>query len=170
MKKLFGALLAVIIMIGFITPVFAVEGAGTSSTDVEYVVEGSFTWSVPAKISVSTGLGSPGTMQVTAFNLESNKEVSIQLTNSTNFDNGFYVKKSGDNTGYPYSLTAFTNNINGNGTSITSLNTEVLRVGSSNYSTTTKLIVAGFGDGDEPTTAGTYTDTLTFQASVVDAD
>ncbi len=172
MKKFFGIALASIIMMGFITPVFAIDGEGSNTTDVEYVVEGSFTWSVPGKITVvdDSLTGDDYPIQVTNFNLGDDKAVSIKLINSSNYDNGFNLKKTGDNTKYPYVVNCSDKNgISCEPLSV-GLNYEFLKVGANDYLNKINYITAQFAEGNTPTAAGTYTDTLTFAASIVDAE
>ena len=172
MKKIFGMLLVCVMMIGFISPVFAVEGDGSSTTDVEYVVEGSFTWSVPAKITVGTADNKgTGVVQITSNNLGEGKGIFIRLEGSSNYNNGFNLKKTGDNTLYPYVL-GF--RLNETDTPIEAEPAElnpisVIRT-TSHENLSTTLIAYFENDSDKPTTAGTYTDTLTFVASAYDND
>ena len=171
MKKIFGGLLVTILMFGFITPVFAVEGAGTSSTDVEYVVEGSFTWSVPAKITVGSDNQHMGTgiVQITSNNIAEGKKIGIALGSSSNYNNGFNLKKENDNTLYPYVLAVEGNELQGATVAIDGIPWVMLRANPSENASQ-NLYAYFANENDKPTTAGTYTDTLTFEASVYDAD
>ena len=176
MKKFFGIALASIIMMGFVTPVFAVEGAGTSSTDVEYVVEESFTWSVPAKITVkeagdTTYLGDQ--LGITSNDLGNNKKIIISLVGSTNYSNGYLnLKKSNDNTLYPYVLTHVVSELAGSGILVESEPTtsNPITILDSSYGLSMNIRAEFASHNTTPTNAGTYTDTLTFRADVVDTN
>ena len=174
MKKLFSALLFSVMMVVFVTPVFAVEGEGSASSDVEYVVEGSFTWSVPAKITVGSDAEHKGTgvIEITNSTLSSDKAIALWFTGCSNYNNGFNLKKVGDNTLYPYILGMSTDEIES--TPFDSEPTELapkslLRTAVHGIQPT--YIQAWFNsEDDKPTTAGTYADTLTFEATVYDAN
>lgn len=175
MKKIFCMLLVCIMMGLFITPVFAIDGDGTNTTDVEYVVEGSYTWSVPAKITVGTPTHKGGgDILITSNNLDSGKGIFIRLEQSTNYNNGFNLKKVGDNTYYPYVLEICDDGYTDDGTAIetepTTINPISIIRTTSHDANIARLVAYFASDDDKPTAAGTYTDTLTFTASTYDAN
>lgn len=176
MKKIFGMLLICFVMMVYITPVFAVEGEGSSSTNMEYVVEGSFTWSVPAKITIgpSSNHKGGGDVMITSNNLENGKGIFIRLEQAANYNNGFNLKKTGSNTYYPYVLEIANDLYTDDGTAIDSEPTNVNPISmirtTSHDIIGTRLVAYFASDSDKPTVAGTYNDTLTFAASVYDAD
>ena len=151
MKKIFAGLamstVAATLLAGNVFASVASISGDQKSTELSKTVGETFTW------SVSSELVGDGTIdvEVTSENLLANREVNIAITGATNYDSGFLAVKSAG-VSIPYSVSK--------STTVLDLN-EVFYHSSSDDEVSLDVVFNTFGAA-----AGTYSDTLTFTATI----
>lgn len=166
MKKHLSIILALVLV--FVLSVSAGAGTiedtpGTGTTAVEYVVAQEFTVTIPEKVELQSGTPAgtnTGDVSVTGAIIEFGKNLTVTITNATNYGGspaGFRLLDDGTTDNY------LSYTIENEGVSVLK-DTAFLTVPAG---TATGSVTLTF-TASPPTKSGTYTDTLTFTVAIVD--
>ena len=160
MKRKLAFLLALVLVLAFsssaLAATFDQDTTGGGTTTVTYTVTSSYTITIPDAITAEAGTDTPAkTVSVNSgFLIENGQTLTINVASA----NVFKLKSAANDT-INYTLSS-----DGNTTpALSSTNTKVLAVSAG---ATTGLTANLTFDIEDPTIAGTYTDTLTFTAAV----
>lgn len=162
MKKLMTTLLAVLMVFGCaVTSVAAEDTAdSTKTTEVAYEVAQTYEWDVPAKqtfTAISDTL-SDGKVTVSNAVIKEGNEVKITVA-SENYSSGWRMKRGSDNYYMTYSMKKGDAEVSNNGVVLEVVASTTAGAKASGEQALTFAIT----DSDK---AGTFSDTLTFSATI----
>lgn len=153
-KKTLATLLTLTMLATAAVPVFAADKTSdTKNVELTYKVESTFTMTIPADTTLTGGTGS-STVSVSDAVIPFGQSLNITIA-STNYDTDSFRLKDGNNANYiKYTIK--------NGSTPISNNDTILSVDSDNATGTVTLNY----EAEQAKKAGTYTDQLTFTATV----